>query len=157
MPRGKEQQAGIDYEHKFAKIFGVVPQVGSGNQWYAKLDVGARELLCSLKHTGKDRLSVTADILREAIQQSTKIGSKGAIPVLGVDIAGEDFVILRTNDFAALLEEEVRIVPVRKANAKRARAAVPQILREHGDSGQGDGEDEPGRDDRRSKRSSFRH
>lgn len=114
-------------------MFGVKPIPGSGSQWYAKLDVGARELLCSLKHTGKASYTLSRSVLREAVQQATKMGSKGAIPVVGVDIAGEDFVILRTDDFAALLEEDASFVPVKPSDAKRRRASIPAILREGND------------------------
>lgn len=127
MPRGKAQQDGIDYEHKFAKVFGVEPVKGSGNQWYVKLDVGVRQLVCSLKHTGKSSLTVTRAILAEALQYA---GRKGSIGIVAVDIAGEDFVIIRTDDFAALLEEDEGFVPVPKNEQKRRRASIPEILRE---------------------------
>ena len=42
MPRGKEQQAGIDYEKKLAETIGARIQPGSGSQWYAKLDLSGR-------------------------------------------------------------------------------------------------------------------
>lgn len=129
MPQTKAQRDGLKYEVKFASRFGVKPTAGSGNQWFAKLDVGAHRILCSLKHTGKKSLSVTPAILREAIQEATKIGSKGAIPVVGTDISGEDFVILRADDFALLLEEEVKIAKVSRAKLKRARASIPEVLR----------------------------
>lgn len=127
MPRTKAQQDGLDYEKKFAKALGAEVTPGSGNQWYAKLDVGRKGILVSLKHTGKDALRVTRSILSEAIREARKTG---AMPMLGVDIAGEDFVVMRREDFIALVQEEASIARPTKSDAKRARAKQPLILRD---------------------------
>src|SRR5690349_881755 len=112
------QEEGIAYEERLAALLGTTPIVGSGNQWFAKLDLDVASIMFSLKHTGKESLSVTKKILREAITEATKMGSKQAIPAVAVDIAGEDFVILRANDFAKLMEEDAKFVPQSKASRK---------------------------------------
>lgn len=127
--RTQAQEDGLAYEERLASLLGAKLQPGSGSQWYAKLDLDAIEILFSLKHTGKQSLKVTPSILREAIQEATKLGSKGAIPAVATDIAGEDFVLLRVNDFAKLMEEETKFVPAKRADIKRSRASVPEVLR----------------------------
>lgn len=128
MPKTPQDQ-GRQYERDFAEKLGGKVVVGSGNQWFAKLDVGDRTILWSLKHTGKDFLRVTRKILGEAITEATKIGSKGAIPGVAVDIAGEDFVILRADDFVALFEDGQYAVPMTSSRQKMARAKIPEALR----------------------------
>ena len=123
------QEDGNAYEERLASLLGAKVQPGSGSQWFAKLDVDVASIMFSLKHTGKQSLTVTKGILAEAIHHATKMGSKGAIPAVAVDIAGEDFVVLRANDFARLMEEDAKFVPQAKADVKRARASVPEALR----------------------------
>ncbi len=123
------REKGLEYEERLAALLGARIQPGSGNQWFAKLDLDVAEILFSLKHTSKASLSVTRNILSEVIHHATKIGSKGAIPAVAVDIAGEDFVLLRANDFAKLMEEDAKFVPQSTASRKRHRASIPEALR----------------------------
>ena len=127
--RTQAQKDGLAYEERLADLLSAKLQPGSGNQWYALLDLDTVEILFSLKHTGKTSLSVTRYILREAIQAATGLGKRGAIPCVATDIDGEDFIILRANDFAKLMEEEVKFVKPSRAEEKRQRAAIPEVLR----------------------------
>lgn len=127
MARTKEQQAGIDYEKKLADLIGARIQPGSGNQWYAKLDLAGRSVLWSLKHTGKASFRITKEILREAIVAASK---EGAIPAWAFDIAGEDFILMRGNDFRMLMEEDHKIIAPSKRAARRKRASTPSLMRD---------------------------
>lgn len=126
MARGKDQQAGIDYEKRMAKVIGARIQPGSGNQWFAKLDLSGRSVLWSLKHTGKDFFRITKAILSEAIHAAN---DEGSIPGWMIDIAGEDFVLMRGNDFRMLMEEETKIIAEDKGAAKRRRAGTSSLRR----------------------------
>jgi hypothetical protein len=123
------QQQGRGFEKDFAEAFGAELQPGSGNQWYAKLDVRGREILWSLKHTTGKSITITRKILREAIQEATKIGSQGAIPGIAADVENEIFIVMRAQDFAMILAEDIRIVTAERAEVKRARAMTPLALR----------------------------
>lgn len=127
MARTKEQQAGIDYEKKLADLIGARIQPGSGNQWYAKLDLAGRSVLWSLKHTGKSSFRITKEILREAIVAASK---EGAIPAWAFDIAGEDFILMRGNDFRMLMEEDHKIIAPSKRAKRRKRASTPSLMRD---------------------------
>lgn len=127
MPRGKEQQAGIDYEERMAKVIGARVQPGSGNQWYAKLDLSGRGMLWSLKHTGKDFFRLSRAIMLEGIKAAV---DEGCIPGWLVDIAGRDYVIMLSEDFMMLMEEEHKVVKQSKSRARHRAAAVPALLRD---------------------------
>ncbi len=127
MARTKEQQAGIDYEKHLAEVIGAHLQPGSGSKWYAKLDLSGRSILWSLKHTGKDFFRITKEILREAIVAANE---EGCIPGWAIDIAGEDFVLMRGHDFRMLMEEDHKVIAQSKRSAKRKRAATPVLMRD---------------------------
>jgi hypothetical protein len=127
MPRSKAQQDGIDFEKRFADLIGGQLTPGSGNQWYAKLDVSSRGILFSLKHTGKNFFRITKDVLREAIVAANQ---EGCIPAWALDIAGEDFILMRGHDFRMLMEEDHKVVAKSKRTAKRKRAATPVLMRD---------------------------
>jgi hypothetical protein len=129
MANTKAQREGLEFEESFAALFGASLQPGSGSQWFAKLDARGRQILWSLKHTGKDSLRVTQKILSESIQEATKIGSPGAIPGLGIDIAGEPFVVMRATDVALIFQEDIRIAPPQGNEIKRQRSRMPLALR----------------------------
>jgi hypothetical protein len=127
MARSKEQQAGIDYEKRLAEVIGARLQPGSGSQWWAKLDLSGRSILWSLKWTSKDFFRITKAVLREAIVAANK---EGSIPAWAFDIAGEDFILMRGNDFRMLMEEDHKIIAQSKRTKKRKRASTPVLMRD---------------------------
>lgn len=127
---GQAQDDGRSFEERFADLVGGKLTPGSGNQWYALMDVGGKAILWSLKHTGKKSLSVSPGILREVIKAATGIGGRNMIPGIATDISGESFVVMRADDFAQLFQENIEITPARSADVKRARAKIPQALRD---------------------------
>lgn len=120
------QEKGFDYEKQMAAKIGARLQPGSGSQWYAKLDLSGRGMLWSLKHTGKDFFRISKAILSEGIGAANEAG---AIPGWMIDIAGEDFVLMRGNDFRMLMEEETKVIAEDKGAAKRRRASRSVLRR----------------------------
>jgi hypothetical protein len=116
----------------FAKLFGVEPTKGSGNLWFAKLDVGDGAITFSCKWTSKPSFSVTKDLLREADNAVYQNGDN-SIPALAisVDNGAETLVVLRASDLLRILASDSAqyIVPT-KAAQKRAKSLLPGILRD---------------------------
>jgi hypothetical protein len=120
------QERGRKFEKRFAEMFGAKIQVGSGNQWFAKLDVDAGSILWSLKSTSKKTLNLSRATLSEAIREA---GKKGMIPGWAGEVDGETLVVLRADDLARLFEEGATLRTQRKADARRERAKIPVALR----------------------------
>lgn len=134
-PGESPQGAGRRFERFWASLFGVKPIKGSGSLWYAKLDVGDGSILWSCKHTDAASFSITRELLREAQAAVTGQGGVGGdtIPGLAVAIDGgaEVVVTLRAEDFLRLLQTSARAyIEPSKGEVKRARAALPGLLRE---------------------------
>jgi hypothetical protein len=127
------QEAGRRFEKFFADLLGVKPVKGSGNLWYAKLDVGDNNMLVSCKHTDSESFRVHKHLMKEAQEAINGPGGIGgdAIPALAVSVQGETFVTLRAEDMLRLINSEhaVHMTPS-KGEQKRRTAAIPNLLRE---------------------------
>lgn len=132
-PDDSSQQRGRAWERFWAKLFGVEPQRGSGNQWFAKLDVGDGSILWSLKYTDAESFRLSKDIMREAESAVSGLGGVGGstIPGAAISLSGNAYVVLGADDFLRLLAAEgAQYIVPSKADQKRSRAAVPGILRD---------------------------
>lgn len=139
MPRKPEHQAGHDFEERFADLFQAELQPGSGNQWFAKLDVRGRSIIWSLKSAPtKKSITITKAILLEAISHATKLGSPGAIPGWATEVEGEAFITLRAQDLALLFQEDIRLVTPTRGDERRARSKMPVALRKELEEGAND-------------------
>ncbi len=119
------QGRGYAFERDFGDALGIEPTKGSGNQWYAPMDLGDAHILVSCKHTDKNSFSVGRDHLREV-----RLACRGdQEPALAVSVAGEVYVIQRAGDWLAGRTKEPTIEP-RKDDVKRASARVPGLLRD---------------------------
>lgn len=131
-PGSSPQARGRAFEKFFARLLGVEPQKGSGNLWYAKLDVADGSITWSLKYTENESISISKKMLREAEEGVYKNGDN-SIPGIAAAIDGGNdvIVVLKWADFARLLahEQSGYIVPS-KAAQKRHLAGIPVILRE---------------------------
>jgi hypothetical protein len=129
--KSKPTDIGGEWERRFAKRIGGKLQPGSGNQWFAKLDVGSRSFLWSLKATSFQSFRLTKDVIYEAARAVIGPGGKGGdtIPGIALDIDGEEVVVLRLSDFLHIVSEEVKIVEPNKAEQKRALAKLPKFQR----------------------------
>jgi hypothetical protein len=122
---------GRSFEEQFAKRMGaeLVPNSGAG--WFAKLDVGARKFIWSLKWTGKRTFTMTPELMKEAQHAVVGPGGLGADYTGGVvtSIGGEEYVTIRVDDFVDLVRDEVKLVPTSKVDERRARARGPLLPR----------------------------
>lgn len=123
------QEEGIEFEERFADLFDAKLQPGSGNQWFAKLDVDGVTILWSLKRTTKNSLKLTPAILDEAIEHASGIGSAGALPGWAGSVGDLDLVVMRADDMALLFQENTKLKRQKRTEARRARAKVPIALR----------------------------
>lgn len=126
---------GLKYEKDFARKIGgkIVP--GSGNKWYAKLDVRSSSIIWSCKYTSKVSFSLTKDILYEAWRAAIGPGGSGTIPALAINIesADEEVVVLRLSDFLSLLQDERKLFEPTGKSKKMLQSAVPKFRRGHGE------------------------
>lgn len=134
-PGTTPQEAGFDFEEHFAKLFGVEPTLGSGNQWFAPLDVGDVQFLFSCKWTGAESFRMSRALMVEVQKAINGPGGRGGDTIPGVathlDESGETLVTLRAEDLLRLLQTgDYKYVVPSKGEQKRARASVPALLRE---------------------------
>lgn len=132
-PGESPQKHGGRFEKFWAKLFGVEPVRGSGNQWHAKMDVGDGSILWSCKATVKGSFTVSKYAMREVQTAITGPGGVGGdtIPGLAVLVDGEAFVVLRAEDFLRIAASDaVKYVTPSRADQKRARARIPTLLRD---------------------------
>lgn len=128
------QEAGYDFERRWARIFGVAPQRGSGNQWYAKLDVGDAAFLWSLKQTDARSFTLRPEHIWEAHQAVYGAsGRANVLPGLALDIQGEQLTVIRARDFLTIVTEELSYVKPDKRTQERRLATTPQLLRGEGE------------------------
>ena len=130
----RPQEIGHVHEIQLAKQIGgrVVP--GSGNQWFAKLDVEAGSVIFSCKATNTASLRLTRDMIDE-VQNAVHglMGHPGAIGAMSLWLGGGQtrLVVLQENDFLALCQGDLEISfkPTKSAE-KIAKGKVPTLMRE---------------------------
>jgi hypothetical protein len=130
------QEKGYEFEEKFAEALGAKPTRGSGNQWFAKMDIGGAEILWSCKHTDNESFRMAKSLMREV--QDAIIGQGGiggsTIPGMAISVDGEVYCTIRAEDFLRLIQEEVKFVQPSKGEAKRQRAKIPKLLADSDES-----------------------
>jgi hypothetical protein len=91
-------------EKKYAKRIGgqLQPASGALNCPRHKGDIKTKLFLIDSKLTGKKVYLLTADTLEKITREALAINK---IPALSVEVGGEQFVILRDQDFQAIREE----------------------------------------------------
>lgn len=123
---------GREFEEQWSKRIGGRVQPGSGNQWFARMDVDQSSILWSCKATGKESYRLSGKDLDEVTDAVDAPGGKGGetIPAMALKI-GEDreVVVLRADDFLALLQEKVKLFTPDKATQKRELSKLPQLFR----------------------------
>jgi hypothetical protein len=130
---------GNQFERDFCARIGGELTPGSGNKWYAKLDVDSGTILWSLKSAttsgGKPAVSYLLSIheFNEAIEASRGPGSRDIIPGMAIRIGGVlDIVAMRVDDLLEILREpeRFRLKTESKGELKARRARTPALLRE---------------------------
>lgn len=132
------QERGREFEDELALEFGLDVVPGSGSQWHSKLDITGKGARWSLKYTEGHSVPLTAVDLYEAVEACEGIGADGSMPLWAIrmeklfGVCETDFVLLRKEDFRSLAAGELELIAPEKPKAaqRKARAAIPALLRE---------------------------
>lgn len=90
------QKQSQKHEKRLAKKFDGKTNAASGAFWSHKGDVRTADLLIEHKFTGKKQTTLKSDVLRKITREAIL---DGRMPVLGVHLDGENYVILLEDDF----------------------------------------------------------
>ena len=100
--KSEGQKQSQKHEKRIAKRIGGKRNAASGAYWQRKGDVRSDDLLIEHKYTGKKSFSVKSDVLKKIMREAIL---DGRIPVLGIHLDGEDYVILTEHDFIEMREK----------------------------------------------------
>ena len=90
------QKQSRKHEDRLAKKVGGSRTAASGAFWSRKGDVRSADLLIEHKFTGKKQTTLKSDVLRKITREAIL---DGRMPVLGVHLDGENYVVLLEDDF----------------------------------------------------------
>lgn len=96
------QKQSQKHEKRLAKAIGGSVSAASGAFWSRKGDVRNKELLIEHKWTGKKQCTVKSDVLKKIMREAIL---DGRMPVLGIHLDGENYVILSEHDFLEMREK----------------------------------------------------
>lgn len=96
------QKQSQKHEKRLAKKVGGSTNARSGGFWSRKGDVRSDDLLIEHKYTGKKSFSVKTDVLEKIVREAIL---EGRMPVLGIHLNGENYVILLEDDFLELRDK----------------------------------------------------
>ena len=91
---GKKQS--LKHEKRLAKKIGGQTTAASGAFWSRKGDVRSEDLLIEHKYTGKKQTTIKSDVLKKIMREAIL---DGRMPVLGIHLDGENYVVLLEDDF----------------------------------------------------------
>jgi hypothetical protein len=129
----KPHEIGREFEEAWSKRVGGKLVPGSGNKWWAKMDVGDAEFLWSCKATTNNGFRITQELVDEVVEAVFAPGGRGSsTPALALRVGtpAYDLVVLRADDFERIVQQEVKYVRQSNEDSKRQRAAVPELLRD---------------------------
>lgn len=92
------------HEARLAKVFNGEVQAASGALWSRKGDVRTNDLLIEHKYTGKASFTVKAAVLEKIVKEAI-LDSR--MPVLGVSLNDENYVLLTEDDFLELRQNHL--------------------------------------------------
>lgn len=90
------------HENRLAKAVGGSRTAASGAFWSRKGDVRSSELLIEHKWTGKKSKTIKSEELKKI---TTEAIMDGRIPVFGLHLDGEDYVIMLETDLLELVQK----------------------------------------------------
>jgi len=93
------QKESLKHEKRLAKLIGGQRSAGSGAFWSRKGDVRNATYLIEHKYTSKKSVTISHEVLKKITKEAI-LDSR--IPVLGLSLGGENFVVLLEEDFLAL-------------------------------------------------------
>ena len=94
--KSEGQKQSLKHEKRLAKAIGGSRNAASGAFWSRKGDVRSDDLLIEYKWTGKKSFSLKSDVLKKIVREAIL---DGRVPVLGVHLDGENYVILLEDDY----------------------------------------------------------
>jgi hypothetical protein len=97
--KSKGQIESKKHEARLAKKLGGQRSAVSGAFWNRKGDVRTQELLIEHKWTGKASFTVKATVLEKIVKEAIL---EGRMPILGVSLNNENYVMLTEDDFLEL-------------------------------------------------------
>ena len=97
--KSKGQKESQKHEKRIAKKIGGKRNAASGALWARKGDVRSTDLLIEHKWTGKKQVTVKSEVLKKITKEAIL---DGRIPILGIHLDGENYVILGEEDFFEL-------------------------------------------------------
>lgn len=100
--KSEGQKQSRKHENRIAKRVGGKRTAASGAYWSRKGDVRSKDLLIEHKYTGKKQTTIKSDVLKKIMREAIL---DGRIPVLGIHLDGEDYVILTEHDFIEMREK----------------------------------------------------
>jgi hypothetical protein len=104
MTRSEGQKQSLKHEKRLAKKVNGQRNAASGAFWNRKGDVRSDDLLIEHKWTGKKSFSVKSEVLKKI---TTEAILDDRVPVLGIHLDGEDYVILLETDFLELRDQVI--------------------------------------------------
>lgn len=97
--KSKGQKESKKHEARLAKVIKGQRSAGSGAFWSRKGDVRSQDLLIEHKWTGKASFTVKAAVLEKIVKEAIL---DGRMPLLGVSLNNENYVLLTEDDFLEL-------------------------------------------------------
>ena len=90
------------HEKRIAKKIGGSVTAASGAFWSRKGDARSDDLLVEHKWTGKKTFTIKSDVLKKITREAIL---DGRVPVLGIHLDGENYVILLEDDYLELRDK----------------------------------------------------
>lgn len=97
--RSEGQKQSQKHEKRLAKAVGGQTTAASGAFWSRKGDVRSADLLIEHKWTGKLSKTIKSSELKKIVNEAVM---DGRLPIFGIHLDGEDYVILMETDFLEL-------------------------------------------------------
>jgi hypothetical protein len=100
--RSEGQKESRKHENRLAKAIGGSRTAASGAFWSRKGDVRSEELLIEHKWTGKKSKTIQSTELKKI---TTEAIMDGRMPVFGLHLDGEDYVVMLETDLLELVQK----------------------------------------------------
>lgn len=100
--RTEGQKESRKHENRLAKAIGGSRTAASGAFWSRKGDVRSEELLIEHKWTGKKSKTIQSAELKKIVVEAIM---DGRIPVFGLHLDGEDYVIMLETDLLEIVQK----------------------------------------------------
>jgi hypothetical protein len=97
--KSEGQKQSLKHEKRLEKVAGGQRSAASGAFWSRKGDVRSDDLLIEHKWTGKKQVTIKSEVLKKI---TTEAILDSRMPVLGLHLDGENYVVLCEEDFFEL-------------------------------------------------------